>query len=104
LIQSVTSNSKSANGVAIVIFFLSYQLNTPFDANPPPSGILYLISIFPTIVLVRMIKLIFIYQYQTEGLEFGKGGQEFDTYSVQGGLVMLLVSTVVFSLLGIYLD
>ena len=30
VIQALTSNSKAANGFAIVFFFLSYQLNTPF--------------------------------------------------------------------------
>lgn len=104
VIQSLTINSKAANSMAFIIFFLSYQLNTPFDATPPPSGILYVISMFPTIVLVRMIKLLFIYQYQTDGLEFGKGGQEFDTYSVQGGLVMLFVSFIFYAAIGIYLD
>lgn len=62
VIQSLTSNSKAANGFAIVFFFLSYQLNTPFDQNAP-EGMLYVCSVFPTIVLIRMIKLIFIYQY-----------------------------------------
>ena len=82
IIQALTSNSKAANGFAIVFFFLSYQLNTPFQNNPPPSGVLYLISIFPTIVLIRFINLLFIYQYKTDGMTFGNAGYVFDTYSV----------------------
>lgn len=63
VIQSLTSTSRGANGLAIVLFFMSYQLNTPFDTEPPPEGILYLFSMFPTIVLLRMFKLFFIYEY-----------------------------------------
>lgn len=104
VIQAVVNKTSSANGLALVIFFLSYQLNTPFDANAPPEGILYLFSIFPTIVLLRIVKLFFIYQYQTEGLAFGEGNQSFDTYSVTGGLIMLFVTSIVYSALGLYLD
>lgn len=102
-IQALSSSSKSANTFAIVFFFLSYQLNTPFN-NSAPEGMLYIISVFPTIVLIRMIKLLFIYQYETEGLEFAKGGQDFGTYSVQGGLLMLLFMTIFYVILGLYLD
>lgn len=104
VIQSVCQTTRGANGLALVIFFLSYQFNTPFDANPPPEGILYLLSIFPTIVLLRMVKLWFIYQYQTEGLAFGEGTESFDTYSVVGGLLMLFLMGLVYSVLGLYLD
>lgn len=86
------------------MFFLSYQLNTPFDRTPPPYPILYLISIFPTIVLIRMIKLLFIFQFNTEGLTFSEGSQVYETYSINGGLFMLYFMTLIYSLLGIYLD
>lgn len=104
VIQALTQDSKAANGFAIVFFFLSYQLNTPFANNPPPEGILYIISIFPTIVMIRFIKLLFIYQYQTEGMTFGNAGVSFDTYSVQGAMLMLFFMTIFYVLLGIYLD
>jgi hypothetical protein len=77
VIQSFCSTTRGANGLALVIFFLSYQFNTPFDNNPPPDGILYVLSIFPTIVLLRMVKLWFIYQYKTEGIAFGEGTESF---------------------------
>jgi len=103
-IQSLVNTQKAANGLAIVIFFLCQQLNTPFANNPPAEGVLYLISVFPPIVMMRMIKLMFIYQYRTDGLEFGDGGQSFDTYSVDGVIWMLATMTVVYSALGLYLD
>lgn len=103
-ISSLTANSKAANGFAIVFFFLTYQLNTPFNNNPPPEGILYIISIFPTIVLIRFIKLLFIYQYQTEGMKFDNAHYSFDTYSVQGALLMLFFMSIVYAALGLYFD
>lgn len=60
-IQSLVNTQKAANGLSIVIFFLCQQLNTPFANNPPAEGVLYLISVFPPIVMMRMIKLMFIY-------------------------------------------
>jgi hypothetical protein len=65
---------------------------------------LYIISVFPTIVLIRMVKLWFIYQYETEGLTFGDDSQAFDTYSVQGGLLMLFFTSIFYIILGLYLD
>ena len=79
-------------------------MNTPFRNHPPPAGILYVISIFPTIVLIRFVKLLFIYQYQTEGMTFGNAGYVFDTYSVQGAMLMLFFTTIFYLILGIYLD
>lgn len=63
-----------------------------------------MISIFPTVVLIRFIKLLFIYQYQTEGMTFGNAGYVFDTYSVQGAMLMLFFTTIFYLILGIYLD
>lgn len=79
-------------------------MNTPFDNNPPPEGILYIVSIFPTIVLLRFIKLLFLYQYKTEGLTFDNAHYAFDTYSVQGALLMLFFMTIFYAALGLYLD
>jgi hypothetical protein len=104
MISSLTSNSKAANGFAIVFFFLTYYIETPFANNPPPEGILYIISIFPTIVLIRFIKLLFIYQYNTEGMTFENSGYAFDTYSVTGALLMLFFMSIFYATLGLYLD
>ena len=87
-----------------MFFFLTYYIETPFANNAPPEGILYIISIFPTIVLIRFIKLLFLYQYTTEGMTFANAGQAFDTYSVAGALLMLFFMSIFYTLLGLYLD
>lgn len=104
IINALTANTSAANGFAIVFFFLSYQLNTPFQNSPPADGVLYLMSIFPTIVLLRFIRLIFIFQYKTDGLTFANAGTVFETYSVSGGLLMLFFMSLAYAVIGIYLD
>jgi len=61
-------------------------------------------TIFPTVGVLRIVKLLFLYNFRTDGLNMGNAGQEIDGYSFSGGLLIVLADAVFFSILGCYLD
>lgn len=104
-VQAIVSTSRAANGFALVFYFLTQQLNGPFNNdNPIPPGTLYMMSVFPTIVMLRMVKLLFKWQYRTDGVDMSNADVEFNTYSISGGLGMLFGMSIFYTLLGLYLD
>jgi hypothetical protein len=65
---------------------------------------MYGLTVFPTVGVLQITKLLFLYNFRTEGLTLGEGGQEFDGYSFTTGMIIILFDAIVFTIIGCYLD
>jgi len=108
IIVSVTNTQKAAQGFAVLYFFITLQFYTPFASNPPPDGVLYGLTLFPTVGVSCITKLLFLFNFRTDGLTAGdidKTAFEIEGgYSLMGGLMIIAADAIFFTLLGCYLD
>jgi ATP-binding cassette, subfamily A (ABC1), member 3 len=98
--------SKRSSGIAatlfhIITFYMVFILQDPAT----PSTALYSFSLLPNICMVELIKQIFFYNYNTrDGLTWSTLGIQYQNYSFKGGILVLLLDTLVWGFIGLYLD
>lgn len=85
--------------------FITYELRAIVNKPSASPGAQYLASIFPNICVARICKMLFFFNYNTrDGLSVATGTADYEGYSFNGGIGMLVFNLIFWTLLGFYLD
>ena len=85
--------------------FITYELRVLMRGNSTSTFVQYLASICPNICVSRVTKMLFFFNYNTrEGLNVNTGSADYEGYSFNGGVMMLVFNVVFWVILGFYLD
>lgn len=103
LICSIFNKAKTAVLVGMLIFFVSY-FTLLSVTNTTSEGVISLLSFFNTVAMSQAFIQLMSFEGSQIGIDFSNINDNFYNYSVGRGLIFLLVDTILYWLLALYLD
>lgn len=103
-LQALFEQSKYAGIVGTLVYFGENLLGIPVQPPDSPAGEKIMFSLIPQVAMQQMCAVFGNLEGSQVGLTFSNATETINNYSFVTGLVMLFISSVVFTLLGFYLD
>ena len=104
-VVSFLPNKRSSSIAATLLHVISYYLVFIIADPGTPGAAQYGLSILPNVAMAQIVKQVFFYNLNTrEGLTFSTLGVSYQNYSFLGGILMLLIDIVFWTILGLYCD
>ena len=103
-LSALFEQSKYAGIVGTLVYFGENLLGIPVQPPDSPAGEKIIFSLIPQVAMQQMCAVFGNLEGSGVGLTFSNATETINNYSFVTGLVMLFISSVVFTLLGFYLD
>jgi ATP-binding cassette subfamily A (ABC1) protein 3 len=98
--------TKRSSGISVSLFHIISFYLAQLIADPnTASSTQYLMSLLPNVCMNQIIKQLFFFNFNTkEGLTFSSMSVEYQNYSFLGGMGMLLLDLILWTIIGLYCD
>ena len=103
-LQSMFESSKYSGLVGTLIYFGFNLLGIPVQQPDSPGASKLALSIIPQVAMQQTCAVFGNLEGSGVGLKFSNATEDINNYTFVTGLVMLMVSFLIFGLLGFYLD
>lgn len=103
-LSALFENSKYSGIVGTLIYFGFNLVGIPVQSAGSAGGLKLMLSIIPQVAMQQLCAVFGNLEGSGVGLHFNNATETVGSYTYVTGLVMLVLSTVVFTLLGFYLD
>ena len=103
-ISMLFESSKFSNIVGALIYFAFSLLNIPVANATASSTLKILLSLFPQVAMSQLCVVFGKFEGSGVGLNFGNAGETIGNYTYLTGIIMFVVSSIVWTIFAFYLD